>query len=247
MGLTEDLHDLVDNLPPQGFELDELIQRRRARRTPSRALVAVAGFAAVALVIGGGYALKSGPHPATGQAAQVGAAPTRTAAPTPTPSPTPDNSATLARLTAVLAHLPSALHVPANAKFTSAPAPDGGDTVIYDSPQYSVSWTYKGVTYSVFAAHQPEKPNPNVNACTSGSGGACTQDGGDKSGGVTYRLIFPTKHGAKAFRLSADYTAAGGTNVIVGAWATNNRLVIPTTLMPDLVTAAHNPGFILAP
>ncbi len=241
MGLTEDLHDLVEKLPPQSFELDQLIRRGQSRRASSRTWVAVAGFAAVALVVGGGYALTSGPR-SVAHPVQAGTA--TTAATTPTPTRTPDDSGIGARLTAGLALLPIPLHVPHNARFSSRPAPLGGDTPIYDSPQYFVSWTYNGITFGMTVAHQPQKPDPKTNGCASGSGGACTSDAGDT--GITTKLIFPAKHGSKASNLSVFYTALDGTNVIIIA-QTGSRLGVPVSLLPYLVKAAHSNRFLLGP
>ena len=44
MGLTEDLHDLVDNPPPPRFDLDDLMRPGRARRRVPPALLGIAGL-----------------------------------------------------------------------------------------------------------------------------------------------------------------------------------------------------------
>ena len=245
MGLTEDLHNLVDNPPPPTFELDDLMQRRRARRAPSPALLGIAGFGAVAMILVGGFLLKPDPH-AAGPSTQFGAGSTTPSA-TPTAA-TLDYSGTVARLNATLAKLPKALHVPTDgsAKFDWQPM-----SGVTPPVQYFVSWKYNGVTYGISIFDGGEKPNPAENGCKPPYAGEMDCRRTIDNNGITYHLnnaidkLDPVRH-TKASLLEVIYYATDETQVEVSENA-SNHYVLPlsnTTIMAD---AAHNPGFTLNP
>jgi hypothetical protein len=252
MGLTEDLHNLVDNPPPPSFELDDLMQRRRARRAPSRALLGIAGFAAVAMILVGGYLLKPDSHPARHTPFGAGST-TPSATPTATPSATPtattpDYSAIAARLSATLAKLPKALHVPTDgsAKFHWQPM-----TGAIPPVQYFVSWKYKGVTYGISIFDGGEQPNPAENGCKPPYAGEMDCRRTIDKSGITYHLnnaidkLDPVRH-TQASLLEVVYYATDETQIQVTENATNHY-VLPLTNTTIMAAAAHNPGLSLNP
>lgn len=239
MGLSEDLHGLVENAPPPAFELDQLMQGRRNRWIASPAVLGMAAFAAVALVVGGGYLLSSGSRPDQ-HPTQVGAS---RAQASPTPTPTTDfHDATAARLTNVLAHLPAdvrtALHMPATAKFVYFQ--------VNNSPaQWTAQWSYQGVLYNILLM-EGAQPDPTVNGCgpEAGPQGNCQQEVAD--GGVMINLAQPK--GATKFRtMNASFARNDGTSVEVWASVPTGKQILPGSLMTWLDKAARAPGFTLNP
>jgi hypothetical protein len=243
MGLSEDLHGLVEDAPPPTFELDQLMQHSK-RWVPSRTVLAVTAFVAVALVVTGGYVLSAGRSPAR-HTTQVGGAPPAVTAPKPTPTKTaapPPRDPVADRLTHVLAHLPAnvrtALHIPATAKFVYFQ--------VNNSPsQYTAQWSYHGVTYNILLM-EGAQPNPGVNNCgpETGPQGDCQQKNAD--GGIIVNLSEP-KGAAKYRTLNASFERFDGTSVEVWVNVTNRALILPASLITWLDKAASDPGFTLNP
>ena len=239
MGLTEDLRAAVDQPPAPSFDLDQLIQGTRVRRGPSRTMLSIAGFAAVAMVLVGGYALKSSPtgHHSSGFGPAAAPASTHTSAP-PTLAPT---VLTENRLTAILAKLPKSLHVPTDGSASFRFTKGSAGTLDY----YNVSWKHAGITYFIDIFDEGRRPDPKDNGCAPGNVGetACARTVGKD--GITYKLTYPPHH-AKASSLTVDYFAPDGTHITIDANA-GNKLVLAKSLMAVLVAAAHNPGLTLHP
>jgi hypothetical protein len=169
---------------------------------------------------------------------QPAAIPQPRAAATPAPSHTPTTSETADRLTAALAQLPNRLHVPKNAAFD---VQNVGQLKVY-----VVGWRYQGVDYSI-SIEDDGKPDFTINGCAPKYIGVhnedCTQD--VTSAGITLKLLNPY-HATKFVSLIALYNLADGTSVQVQAFS-GARPVLSRSLMPLLVTTAHNPGFTLHP
>ena len=248
MGLTEDLHNLVDSPPPPSFELDDLMRRRRIRPAPSRVLLGIAGFAAVALVLVGGYLLKPSPATPRPTIGQLGAASrTPSAVPTPTATVTDyDYDAVATRLDAALLGLPKALHVPTDgsAKFRWQPMTGATPPV-----RYFVSWKDNGVTYGINIYNSGEKPNPAENGCKPPYAGEMACQRTVDTAGITYRLnnatdrLDPVKH-TNASLLEVFYYAANGMQIEVSE-STGGHYALPVNNTIVMAQAAHRPGLNL--
>jgi hypothetical protein len=243
MGLAEDLRRLVEDAPPASFELPQLMRSRRRRAWPG--LVTVGAFAAVALLTIGGF-LVIGARDGSGTEVSASSSPT----PPPPPSPTPTSrdqfsmrppgvADTEQRLTAALASLPADLHVPADgsARFEFNDA-------VPASGQYTAHWVFGGNNYSINVTLD-EKPNPAENGCApeNNGEGRCQRILTD---GITYTLFFP-KQGPTYYSLHVYFVAPDGTHVDVDVTNLDQRNVLKSSLMPVLVTAAHNPGLTMTP
>jgi len=238
MGLTDELRSAVESPPPQGFDLEDLIQRGRTRRNRSRALLGVAGFVAVAMVTAGAYAAITALRPA-GHAVQHAAA-TPTAAKI-TPKTTATESAvdaTADRLTAALASLPTSLHIPSDAQFYYH-AGDGGTL-----PYYNVHWQVNGVMAYIDISDEP-MPDPHENACGPGSRGdptyGCTHT--IDSDGITY-TVSNARTATTQRSTTVDAFRPDHTHVMITATGIG-RAQIPSE--DALTSAAHNAGLSLHP
>ena len=153
-------------------------------------LLGIAGFAAVALVLVGGYlaeAERTRPahhRPARRRLTHAVGGPSVTASATPTAT-APDYDAVATRLDAVLAKLPKSLHAPTDgsAKFRWQPMTGATPPV-----QYYVSWKYKGVTYGINIYNSGEKPNPAENGCKPPYAGELDCQRTVDKAGITYHL-----------------------------------------------------------
>jgi hypothetical protein len=248
MGLTEDLHNLVDSPPPPSFELDDLMRRRRIRPARSRVLLGIAGFAAVALVLVGGYLLKPGTNPSRPTVDQFGAG-SPTPSVTPTPTATPADYDTIAkRLDAVLAKLPNSLYAPTDgsAKFRWQSMTGATPPV-----QYYASWKHKGVTYGINVYNSGEKPNPAENGCKPPYAGELDCHRTVDKAGITYLMnnakdkLDPVVH-TKASVLEVFYCAADGTQINISESA-GSKYILPVSGTVAMAQAAHLPGLDLKP
>jgi len=248
MGLTEDLHDLVDNPPPPRFDLDDLMRPGRARRRVHPALLGIAGFVAVTLALVGGYALKPNSHsgqPTGFAATKPSATPSVTASATPTATP-PDYDAVATRLDGVLATLPKSLHAPTDGSVKFKWQAMTGAT---PPVQYYASWTYQGITYGVSIYDSGERPNPAENGCKPPYAGELDCQRTVTKSGITYHLnnakdkLDPVHH-TKASLLEVLFYASDGRQVDVTENA-GSHYVLPLTNTSAMATAAHNSGLTL--
>lgn len=243
MGLTDELRTAVESPPPPRFDLDDLIQRGRSRRTRSRVLLGVAGFVAVAMVTVGVYAATGALRPA-GRPAHQAAAPA--AAPSSPTEITPSNTftqsatdATAQRLTAALAGLPKSLHIPSDVQFNYH-AGAGGGTL----PYYNVHWQVNGVMAYIDIFDEP-MPDPHENACGPGSRGdptyGCTHT--IDVNGTTY-VVSNARTATTQRSTTVDAFRPDHTHVTITATGIGHAQ-IPSE--DALTSAAHDPGLSLHP
>jgi hypothetical protein len=235
MGLTEDLHSAVADPPVPAFDLDQLMQRGRRRRTASRTVIGLASCAAVGLIIGGTYAATATRPTGRPLAAPplVAEAPLTVASTPPTPPTTEE------RLTAALASLPKSLHAPADGTVQFIRSADG----VPGAPDYfRVSWSYHGMGYfiDIFDA-----PIPKGNACAPGNRGQVGCDRTINAHGTTYVTSDATAR-KKASIISVDSFRPDHTHVMINENA-SNRHILPATDRAELIAASHLAALSLHP
>lgn len=239
MGLTEELRAAVEEPPPQGFDLDQLIDRGHRRRIRSRALAGVASIVAIAVVIVGAYSVTVGWRAGGPSSSFGGPVPKTPVVHTSAPTK-PTDEQTVARLTAALSGLPASLHVSDTATFTFATGGGGA----WDAGYYYTAWQENGVSITIDIVAEP-MPSPQENACAPGSRGdpslSCTRT--INSLGVTY-VVSNVKHANVQQLTTIDSFHPDGTHVMISAVGTGKARV-PST--KDLTTAAHDPDFTLHP
>lgn len=236
MGLTEDLHAAVADPPTPEFDLDQLVQRGRRRRTTSRTIVGLAACTAVGLIIGGTYAATAS-RPSGGRTLPVAAAP-----PLVAPAPrtvTPAAPTTEERLNAALASLPKSLHAPADGTVHFTRSADG----VPGAPDYfRVAWTYHGIGYfiDIFDA-----PIPKGNACAPSNRGQVGCVRTIDTHGTTYVTSDATAH-KKASVISVDSFRPDHTHVMINENASNHH-ILPATDKAVLIAASHLAALSLHP
>jgi hypothetical protein len=254
MTSNQELFDIeMGTPPPTAVDVDRVIARELRRvRYRKIGVGAVVGVTVAAFAFGFTVLSRAGSHapvvqPATAPKATAVTsvpAPTHTSAPAqssaPSPVHTPPPTGTAGRLTAALAQLPAAMHVPKDAAFSIN---DNFPSLLYD-----VSWPYNGVNYHIEIS-QGDKPDPKVNGCAPRFNGNpplgdCTQE--VSSTGITIEHLNPY-HAQKFWILFVDFTMNDGTVIEVSANDPHGQQTLTSSLMPTLVAAAHVPGFTLHP
>lgn len=237
MGLTEDLHSAATDPPAPEFDIDQLMQRGRRRRTTSRTVVGLTACAAVALIIGGTYAATANrptgrPLPAAAPRL-VAPAPHSVAPTAPTPPTTEE------RLNAALASLPKSLHAPADGTVQFTRSADG----VPGAPDYfRVSWNYDGISYfiDIFDA-----PIPKGNACAPGNRGQLGCERTINAHGTTYVTSDATAR-KKASVISVDTFRPDHTHVMINENARNHH-ILPATDKAVLIAASRLAALSLHP
>jgi hypothetical protein len=234
MGLTEDLHSAVADPPAPEFDVDQLMQRGRRRRTTSRTVVGLAACATVALIIGGTYAVtatRPTGRPLPAAAPRLVAPAPRTVAPTP---PTTEE-----RLNAALASLPKSLHAPVDGTVEFTRSSDG----VPGAPDYfRVSWNYDGIAYfiDIFDA-----PIPKGNACAPAGRGQLGCERTINAYGTTYVTSDATGR-KKASVISVDSFRPDHTRVMINENARSHH-ILPASDKAALIAASHLAALSLHP
>jgi hypothetical protein len=229
MGLTEELHDAVGDPPPLGFDLDQLMQDHRPRRVPSRAALGIAGFAAVAMVLAGGYALNGGGSSPT--PFQPAAAPT-----SPAPRSTAPSTSDL--LDRALPGLPSTMRIPSDGSVYFRFHKGDSQTLDY----YNAHWLAGPISGFI---NITSEPIPHGNACAPGNKGELGCQRIVDKYGVTYVTTDATSH-KDATIIGVDAFRPDGTHVMINIEAKGGHL-LPWSLRADLIAAAHDTGLSLHP
>ena len=239
MGLTEEMRAAVEAPPPSGIDLDDLVQRGRARRTRSRAtigLAGVAGFVAVALTSVGVYSVTASPHVNRPNVPVAGPPPG--AVTTTHPAWVSPTEKIIQQLTAALHTFPASLHVPADVTVHYGGTGAGAASHGY----YYAAWNSGGVNY-VIDVFVYDPADPNQNACDPGSRGdpSLGCDRNIDEFGQTY-TVSNQSYAHKDRITFVDNFRPGGTHVYLSVIG-HGSVQIPST--QDIQTAAHAPGLTI--